>query len=51
MYDVKSLNNQPLLIRPTFIDFSSSELCYYQFVVSLVRWNESCNALDNLNNR
>ena len=45
-----SLNNQPHMIRPTFIDLNSKEyhqrMRYYLFVVNLGRYNGRCNAFN-----
>ena len=46
-----SINNKPLLTRPTLIDLYSNELHHYQFMASLDRCNERCNTLDNFSCR
>ena len=45
------LNNEPCIGRPTLIDWNSSELHYYLFMVSLDRYNWSCNILDGLSGK
>lgn len=36
---------QPCMARPTRIDLNLNKLCYYAYMVSLVRFNGSCNTL------
>ena len=44
-----SLNNEPCLAIPTLTDLNSkSEFYCYPFMVSLDRYNRSCNNLDGL---
>ena len=33
------------MVRPTVNDLSPVELKYYPFIISLDKWNESCNVL------
>ena len=46
-----SLNNQPSLVRSRLIDLNINELCYYLFLVSLDRYDECFNTLDDLSDR
>ena len=46
-----SLNNEPCLAWPIFIDLNSNELHYYRFMVSLYRCNNSYTTLDDLSSR
>ena len=50
-----SLSNQPCTTRPTLIDLNHDEynqrLRYYPFMVSLDRWNGSCNTFNNPSGR
>ena len=50
-----SLNNQPIMTRPTLIDLNLDEhdqgLCHYPFMLSLDRYKGSCNAPDHLSSR
>ena len=43
-----SLNNIPCMIRPTLIDLSFVELNHYLFMISLDKYKESCNDVDDL---
>ena len=43
-----SLNNEPCMIRPTFIHLNPMELNYYPFMIGLDKCNGSCNAVDDL---
>ena len=43
---LKSLNNEKFLARSALISLNHNELHYYQFVVSLDRYNRRCNTLD-----
>ena len=42
------LNNEPCVIRPTFIDVNSVELKHYPFISSLDKCSRSCNFVDDL---
>ena len=44
----RTLCSQSCLTRPTLIDLSPSELCYYPFVIGLDRCVGSCNTCNNL---
>ena len=46
-----SLNNEPSLARPTLVDLNLSKFYYYLFMVSLDRFNRSCNALNDLSSK
>ena len=39
------LNDEPCMVRPTFIDLNPVELKYYPFMISLDKCTTSCNAL------
>ena len=39
------------MIRPTLIDLNPVEFNYYQFMISLDKCNESCNAVDDLSTK
>ena len=39
------LNDEPCMVRPTFIDLNPVELKYYPFMISLDKCARSCNAL------
>ena len=43
-----SLINEPCINKPTFSDFNTVELNYYQFIVSLNKCSGSCNTVDDL---
>ena len=43
-----SLNNEPCMTRPTLIDLNSIELNYCSFMISLDKFNGSCNVVDDL---
>ena len=43
-----SLNNEPCMARPTFIDLNTVELKNYPFMISLDKCNGCCNAVDEL---
>ena len=45
------LNDEPCLARPTVIDLNPNELHYYPFMVSLDRFNGTCNILDDPDGR
>ena len=40
-----SLNNETCIVRPTLIDLNPVELKYYRFMISLNKYNGSCNVL------
>ena len=40
-----SLNDEPFMIRPTFISLNSVELKYHSFMITLDQCNGSCNLL------
>ena len=40
-----SLNDEPCLVRPIFIDLNHVEFKYYSFMISLAKCNGSCNVL------
>ena len=42
------LNNEPCMARPTLIDLNPAEPNFYPFMISLDKFNGSCNAVDNL---
>ena len=42
-----SLNNEPCVIRPFYIDLNTVELKYYPFMIILDTCNGSCNLLMN----
>ena len=42
-----SLSNETCLIRPTLIDLNLIEINYYQFMISLDKFNGSCNVVEN----
>ena len=46
-----SLNNESCLDKYILIDLNPNELHYYPFVLSLARYNESYNTLDDLSSR
>ena len=46
-----SLNDEPCMIRPTFIDLNLVELKYYPFMISLDKCNGSCNVLSSKKTR
>ena len=39
------LNDEPCMIRPTFIDLNPVELKYYPFMFTLGKYSGSCNIL------
>ena len=41
-----SMNNQPCMVRPRFIDLNLDELHYYPFTISLGRCYGSCNTAE-----
>ena len=41
-----SINNQPCMVRPKSVGFSPDELHYYLSIISLGRFDESCNTVD-----
>ena len=43
-----SWNNETCMDRPTVIDFNPIEVSYYLFVISLDKYNGSCDAVDDL---
>ena len=43
-----SFSNEPCMTRPTLIDLNSVELNYYLFMISLDKYDGSCNGGDNL---
>ena len=43
-----SLNNEPCMVRLTFIDLNSVELNFYRFVISLDKCNGNCDVVDDL---
>ena len=46
-----SVNNEQLMIRPTFLDINSIELNYYTFIIILDKCNASCNVVDDLSTK
>ena len=46
-----SLNNEPCIARPTFIDLNSNELHYFPFRVSVHRCKGNCNTLEYLSSK
>ena len=40
------MNNQPCMVRPTLIDLNSDELYYYPFIVSMDKYDGSCNTAE-----
>ena len=46
-----SLNAEPCMIRPTFIDLKPIELNYYLFRISLDKCNGRCNVADDLSTK
>ena len=38
-----SVNDQQNMVSPMLIDLNLDELCYYPFIISMSRCNESCN--------
>ena len=46
-----SLNNNPCIARPVYINLNSLELNYYLFMISLVKCNEMCNVADDLSTK
>ena len=46
-----SLNNEPCMNRPTFIHLNPVELNYYLLMISLYKYSESCNAIDDLSTK
>ena len=43
-----SLNKKSLMARPTLTDLNLVELNYYPFLITLDKYNGSCNAVDDL---
>ena len=43
-----SLNNELCMIRPSLIDLNPVGPSYYPFIISLDKWNGSCNVVDHL---
>ena len=41
-----SLNNEPHIARPNLFDLNHVELIYYPFMISLDKYNESYNAIN-----
>ena len=41
-----SINNQPCMVRPKSVGFSPDELHYNLSIISLGRFDESCNTVD-----
>ena len=41
-----SINNQPCMVRPKFVDLSPDELYYFLSIISLDRFYESCHTVD-----
>ena len=46
-----SLNNEPIMTRPTLLDINSIELKYYPFMITLDKCNGSCNVVDDLSTK
>ena len=46
-----SLNNEPCIAKPTIIDLYPVELNYYLFMISLVKFNGSFNAVNDLSTK
>ena len=42
------LSIEPCIARPTFIDLSPIKLNYYSFMISLDKFNRSCDDIDDL---
>ena len=42
------LNNEPSMIRPTFIDLNLVELNFHPFTTMLNKYNQICNAINEL---
>ena len=43
-----SLNNELCITKPSLIDLNPVELSYYPFIVTLDRYNGSCNTIGDL---
>ena len=41
------INNHQCKVRPTHINLNLNELYYYLFIISMNRYDESCNTIDN----
>ena len=41
-----SVNDQQNMVSPMLIDLNLDELCYYPFIISMSRCNESCNTAE-----
>ena len=46
-----SLNDESCMTRPSLIDLNPLELNYYPLVISLDKYNGSCNAVDDLSTK
>ena len=46
-----SLNNEPHMIRPILMGLNPIEVNYYQFMIKLDKYNESCNVVDDLSTK
>ena len=46
-----SLNNKPHMIRPILMGLNPIEVNYYQFIIKLDKYNESCNVVDDLSTK
>ena len=41
-----SMNNQSFMVRLTLLDWNPDKLHYYPFIISMDRFNESCNTVE-----
>ena len=46
-----SLSNEPYMTRPILIDLNNVELSYDPFLISLEKYSESCNSVDDLSTK
>ena len=46
-----SLDNEPYVIRPTLININPIQLKYYPFMISMHKYNESCNVVNDLSTK
>ena len=46
-----SLSNEPYMTRPFLIDLNNVELSYDPFLISLEKYSESCNSVDDLSTK